>query len=60
MPPRCFNGTRNSYGSLTLLYDALARKYPGWTLSEIRDLTVRERGNWFEILRWRRMRRVAN
>jgi len=57
MPPPCFNGTRYSFGTLTLLYDALARKYPGWTLNEIRDLTVRERENWLEILRWRYYRK---
>lgn len=29
--------------------DALAKTYPGWSLSEIRDLSRRERSNWLEI-----------
>lgn len=27
----------------------ISRWYPGWTLSEIKDLTPRERMNWAEI-----------
>jgi hypothetical protein len=29
----------------------LSRFYPGWTLSEIKDLTPADRKNWFEIAR---------
>jgi hypothetical protein len=31
----------------------LSRNYPGWSLDEIRGLSVRERSNWLEVIRWR-------
>jgi hypothetical protein len=30
---------------------ALTRSYAGWTLSEIKELSPRERSNWLEIAR---------
>lgn len=30
----------------------LSRNYPGWSLSDIKSLTLRERRNWMEVIRW--------
>ena len=39
-----------------MTYDFLAREYPGWSLAEIREMTVRERKNWLALIAWRRLR----
>lgn len=30
----------------------LSRVHPGWTLTEIRGLTLREKRNWLSIAMW--------
>lgn len=34
-------------------FDALARAYPGWGLTEIKLMPHRERRYWLDLLRWR-------
>jgi hypothetical protein len=37
---------KNSYENLILEIEALAQAYPGWTLTELKHMTVRERKMW--------------
>lgn len=51
---RCFNfrETGNGetyYETLMRSWSILTRLYQGWTLSEIKELTPRERRNWMDI-----------
>jgi hypothetical protein len=39
------------YSALIEQWGLLAEVYAGWTLSEIKDLSPRERLNWLEIAR---------
>ena len=42
---------------LYVWYDALARAYPGWTLSELKTMPARERKYWISLITWRAERR---
>jgi hypothetical protein len=43
------------YKTLLDEYEIISREFSGWTLSDIRSLSVRERYNWLErALRYRR------
>lgn len=37
-----------------LNYEILASGYPGWSLADIRGLTVRERQWWMKLLEWKK------
>jgi hypothetical protein len=47
----CFASNLVSYESLVYTWASLSRLYKGWTLTEIRDMSYRERLNWLEIAR---------
>ena len=49
--PRCFSKSFVPYETLIRSYDLLSGYYQGWTLTEIRDLSSRERINWLDIIR---------
>jgi hypothetical protein len=38
-----------TYQSLFEELDGLAKAYPGWSLTELKELTPRERINWYEL-----------
>lgn len=38
-------------------WELLARAYPGWTLTEIKHLSVRERTHWLRRALWEAERR---
>jgi hypothetical protein len=40
--------------NLYFAYEKIALNYPGWGLSDIRGLTVRERICWLKLIDWRR------
>jgi hypothetical protein len=42
--------------ALYVIYDVIASNYSGWTLSEIRAMTTRQRKFWQDMLRWKRDR----
>lgn len=42
--------------ALYITYDVIAFGYPGWNLSEIRALTVRQREYWVRMIRWKKDR----
>lgn len=42
--------------ALYLNYDVIALNYPGWNLTEIRAMTMRQRKYWFAMIRWKRER----
>lgn len=42
--------------ALYVTYDVIASNYSGWTLSEIRAMTMRQRNYWQAMLRWKRDR----
>jgi antibiotic biosynthesis monooxygenase (ABM) superfamily enzyme len=44
----CFAYKEAEYEVLLDQYEALSRAFPGWTLSDIRSLSFRERSNWLE------------
>jgi hypothetical protein len=37
-----------------MTYDLIAREYPGWGITEIKNLTRRERDHWLSLMKWRR------
>jgi len=34
-------------------YDAIAQGYPGYTLSDIRSMSIRQRSFWAAMAKWR-------
>jgi hypothetical protein len=47
----CFNpDERNLYR----IYDWIASAYPGWQLSEIRNMSARQRDYWLAVIKWKR------
>ena len=40
--------------ALYLQYDYLSMIYPGWTLTEIRLMTRRQRSYWLKLAKWKR------
>ncbi len=42
--------------TLYINYDLITTTYTGWTLSEIRQLTNRQRRYWLDMIRWKRER----
>jgi hypothetical protein len=36
------------------VYQLIAHTFPGWSLTEIKDMPVREREYWFEVQKFRR------
>lgn len=44
-----FAASRTSYEELLITWAMLSRNYPGWSYTEIRELSPRERENWLEI-----------
>jgi len=44
----CFAYKEKEYEVLLDHYEAISRAFPGWTLSDIRSLSYRERNNWLE------------
>jgi len=38
------------------MYDLIALMYPGWSLEDIRSLSLRERVNWIEKMKHRTRR----
>jgi hypothetical protein len=47
----CFASNLVSYEDLMKTWAFLSKLYKGWTLTEIRELSYRERLNWLEIAR---------
>ena len=45
----CFDSSLNSYIQVFTEWAAISELYSGWTLSEIKDMSPRERGNWIEL-----------
>jgi hypothetical protein len=35
------------------MYDGISRYYTGWTLTDIKTMTHREREHWANTIRWR-------
>jgi len=44
-----FVSNTTDYSTLLAEFMALSDRHPGWTLTEIKELSVRERRNWIEI-----------
>jgi hypothetical protein len=44
------------YDTLVAEWAALTRSFKGWTLTEIKQLSPRERKNWLEVARYVRER----
>ena len=44
-----FNSNATPYTELVAQWSMLTSEYMGWTLTEIKELTNRERKNWLEI-----------
>ena len=42
--------------ALYLNYDVIAMHYTGWTLTEIRAMTIRQREYWLRMIRWKKER----
>jgi len=42
---------------LYVLYEYISRSYPGWTLTEIKQMPARERDFWIDGLKWRANKR---
>jgi hypothetical protein len=42
--------------ALYVNYDVIASNYSGWTLSEIRAMTGRQRNYWLKMITWKRER----
>jgi hypothetical protein len=40
--------------ALYVNYDVIASNYSGWTLSEIRAMTGRQRNYWLKMISWKR------
>jgi hypothetical protein len=40
-----------------LNYEVLAQAYPGWSLSEIRAMTGRQRRFWLAMIEWKRAKK---
>ena len=47
----CFNPDEKS---LYQVYDAISINYQGWQLSEIRNMSARQRDYWMAMIKWRR------
>jgi hypothetical protein len=43
--------------TLYLDYDLISRDYPGWGLSDMKELSYRERRYWKSMIAWRKERR---
>jgi len=39
---------------LYAVYDNISINYPGWQLSEIRNMSARQRDYWLAMIKWRR------
>jgi hypothetical protein len=35
-------------------YEVLCKNYPGWGISEIKDMPARERNHWLALIMWRK------
>ena len=44
----CFAYKEKDYENLLDQYEVLTRTFTGWTLQDIKQLSVRERWNWLE------------
>ena len=44
----CFDSRGNLYSGFFTEVLELTTAYPGWTLTEIKELSIRERKNWIE------------
>jgi hypothetical protein len=42
--------------ALYIDYDVIAANYPGWNLSEIRAMTLRQRDFWLRMIKWKKAR----
>jgi hypothetical protein len=51
-----FDSNVTSYETLIAEWAALTRSFKGWTLTEIKTLSPRERKNWLEVARYVRER----
>ena len=38
---------------LYIHYDGLSKHYPGWSLTEIKNMPARELGFWVDLIKWR-------
>jgi FtsZ-interacting cell division protein ZipA len=47
----CFGSNLSNYEELMATWMALSKLFNGWTLTEIRELSYRERLNWLEMAR---------
>jgi hypothetical protein len=45
--------------ALYVNYDVIASNYTGWSLSEIRAMTMRQRTYWLKMIHWKRERARA-
>lgn len=34
-------------------YDGISRHYPGWSLSDLKGMSHRERTHWVALIKWR-------
>ena len=48
----------SSESSNYLNYEVIAQHYPGWSLSEIRSMTGRQRRFWMAMIEWKRARKT--
>ena len=48
---------RPNVAELYVLYEYISRAYPGWTLTEIKNMPARERDFWIDGLKWRANKR---
>jgi hypothetical protein len=46
---RCFDSKRTRYQQLFDEWSGLTTAYPGWGLTEIKELSYRERNLWIEM-----------
>lgn len=47
----CFGSSIAEYDLLLKAWLLITQAFPGWTLTEIKELTPRERINWLEMAR---------
>jgi hypothetical protein len=47
----CFSSKVSRYGELVAQWAGLTHSFSGWSLTEIQELTPRERSNWITIAR---------
>jgi hypothetical protein len=56
LPSRGATSFGSNEQALYLNYDTIAAAYPGWNLSEIRQMSNRQRTYWLNLIKWRRDR----